>query len=127
MEKRATAKFTNLRGTTGLESLWKGTSTKEMVLAPYDEKGPAAPGKGANARQGHSGSGISPYRIGLVDDAVSHAATEGIADRIAVRIKAVRCDFRRANHPLAQVLNKLVSRFGVTLAGEIADDGTRRS
>jgi hypothetical protein len=36
------------------------------------------------------------------------AAPEGVADRVLVGQEAVRADFRRADHALAEVLNELV-------------------
>jgi hypothetical protein len=44
------------------------------------------------------------YRIGLVDDAMRGAEAEGIADRVLVRMIAVRADFRHTDDALAEIL-----------------------
>ena len=50
------------------------------------------------------------------------AAIEGVADGVLVRMKAIRADLRRADHALAQILDKQVRSLTVALAGAVADD-----
>jgi len=48
------------------------------------------------------------YGIGLGDNAVCNAASEGIADRVLIRVPAIRRKLRRTDDTLAQVLNEIV-------------------
>ena len=62
------------------------------------------------------------YAVGLIDDAVSGALAESIADRVLIGMSSVRCDFGDADDALAQVLNELVGHFRVALASAVSDD-----
>jgi hypothetical protein len=63
------------------------------------------------------------YGIGLYDHAMGGAVAESVADRHAVRMKAVRGNLELPDHTPAQVAQKFQRGFGVPLADAPADNG----
>ena len=62
------------------------------------------------------------YAVRLYDHAMGSPAIEGVADGVLVGQEAVRADFWRADHALAQILDEQVRILAVAFAGAVADD-----
>lgn len=66
------------------------------------------------------------YAVGLYDDAVGGVVAEGVTDRGAVGMKAIRANLGLANDAAAEIMQEVHRAFGIPLADAPTDDGLLR-